>query len=78
VGTYHAMGGHGWAWVAHVMLWVGMGGHMSLLMGMVWVWVQIRRKCWADVDIIFRVSFNSIKAYSLIDSSKIAGHSPED
>ena len=26
------------------MLWVGMGGHRSLLMGMVWVWVQIRRK----------------------------------
>ena len=29
------------------MLWVGMGGHRSLLMVMVWVWVQIRRKCWA-------------------------------
>jgi hypothetical protein len=28
------MGGHGWA---HVMLWVGMGGHRSLLMVMVWV-----------------------------------------
>ena len=27
------------------MLWVGMGGHRSLLMViMVWVWVQIRRK----------------------------------
>jgi hypothetical protein len=26
------------------MLWVGTGGHRSLLMGMVWVWVQIRRK----------------------------------
>jgi hypothetical protein len=26
------------------MLWVGMGGHRSLLMDMVWVWVQIRRK----------------------------------
>jgi hypothetical protein len=49
------MGGHGWAhvmlWVgmgehgcAHVILWVGMGGHRSMLMGMVWVWVQIRRK----------------------------------
>ena len=23
-----------------------MGGHRSLLMGMVLVWVQIRRKCW--------------------------------
>jgi len=33
------MGGHGWT---HVMLWVGMGGHRSLLMVM--VWVQIRRK----------------------------------
>jgi hypothetical protein len=26
------------------MLWVGMGGHKSLLMVMVWVWGQIRRK----------------------------------
>ena len=26
------------------MLWMGMGGHRSLLMGMVWVWVQIRGK----------------------------------
>ena len=38
--------GHGWT---HVMLWVGMGGHRSLLMDVVWVWVQIRRKCWALV-----------------------------
>ena len=28
-------------------VWVGMGGHMSLLMSVVWVLVQIRRKCWA-------------------------------
>ena len=35
------MGGHGWA---HVMLWVGVGGHKSLLMGMFWVWVENRRK----------------------------------
>ena len=35
------MGGHG---CAHVMLWVGMSGHRSLLMGMVWVWVQLERK----------------------------------
>ena len=27
--------------------WVGMGGRRLLLMGVVWVWVQIRRKCWA-------------------------------
>ena len=26
-----------------------MGGHRSLLMGVVWVWVQIHRKCWALV-----------------------------
>jgi hypothetical protein len=26
------------------MLWVGTGGHRSLLMGMVWIWVQSRRK----------------------------------
>jgi hypothetical protein len=34
---------YGWA---HVMLWVGMGEHRSLLMVMVmvWVWVQTRRK----------------------------------
>jgi hypothetical protein len=58
VGTCHAMGGHGWAWVdtfmlwvgmgghewAHVMLWVGMGGHRALQMVMVWVWVQFRRR----------------------------------
>ena len=31
------MGGHGWA---HVMLWVGMGGHRSMLMVMVWVWYK--------------------------------------
>ena len=35
------MGGHG---RAHVMLWVGMGGHRSMLLVMVWVWVQILRK----------------------------------
>ena len=29
------------------MLWVGVGGHRSLLICMVWVWVQIQRKCWA-------------------------------
>ena len=26
------------------MLWMGMGGHRSLLMVMVWVWIQIRRQ----------------------------------
>ena len=40
VGTCQAMDGHGWAWV-------GIGGHRSLLMGEVWVWVQIQRNCWA-------------------------------
>ena len=35
----NGMNGHGWT---HVMLWVGM--HRSLMMGMVWVWVQIPRK----------------------------------
>ena len=40
------MGGHG---CAHVMLWVGMGGHRSLLMGMVWVWVQLKRKMLGSV-----------------------------
>ena len=38
------MGGHGYA---HVMLWVGMDGHRSLLMDMVLVWVQFKGKCWA-------------------------------
>jgi hypothetical protein len=40
------MGEHGWA---HVMLWVGMGGHRSLLMIMVWIWVQTRRKMLGSV-----------------------------
>jgi hypothetical protein len=31
------MGGHGWT---HVMLWVGMGGHMSCYG---WTWVGIGR-----------------------------------
>ena len=44
IGNLNSMGGHGWP---HVMLWVGMGGHRSMSMGVVWVWVQIRRKCWA-------------------------------
>jgi hypothetical protein len=33
VDTCHAMGEHGWT---HVMLWVGMGGHMSCYG---WAWV---------------------------------------
>ena len=37
------MDGHG---CAHVMQWVGMNGHRSLLMGIVWVWVQFKGKCW--------------------------------
>ena len=41
------MGEHRWA---HVMLWVGMGGHRSLLMSVVWVWVQSRRECWSLLD----------------------------
>ena len=32
-------------WIA----WVGMGENGSLLMDVVWVWVQIQRKCWALV-----------------------------
>ena len=39
-------GGHG---CAHVMLW-RMGGHRSFLMGMVWVWVQTRRKMLGSGD----------------------------
>ena len=31
------------------MLWVGMDGHRSPLMGMVWVWVQIQRKMLGSV-----------------------------
>ena len=35
------MSSYGWAWVdtCHAM-----GGHGSLMMGMVWVWVRIGRK----------------------------------
>jgi hypothetical protein len=32
--TWAQFEGHGWT---HVILWVGMGGHKSLLMDMVWV-----------------------------------------
>ena len=28
----------------YVWTWVDMGGHRSLLMGMVWVWVQFKGK----------------------------------
>ena len=35
--------------VAMGAIFVFMGGHRSMLMGVVWVWVQIRRKCWALV-----------------------------
>ena len=59
------MGGHGWA---HAMLWVGVGGHRSLLMGMVWVWVQIKRKnvglCHLSPESIWLVN----KATSLSDT----------
>ena len=39
-----------WAWLGmgdtcHAM--GGMGGHRLLLMGVIWIWVQIQRKCWA-------------------------------
>ena len=44
----NSMGGHEWAWMdmsghgwTHIMLWVGMGGHRSMMMVMIWVWVQI-------------------------------------
>ena len=36
-------------WVGMGVILLFMGGHRSLLMGVVWVWVQIRRKCWALV-----------------------------
>ena len=41
------LGGHGCDITVHGRAWVGMSWHRSLLMVMVWVWVQIRRKCWA-------------------------------
>jgi hypothetical protein len=47
------MGGHGWT---HVMLWVGIGGHRSILMGMVWVWYgygyKFKGKYWALIHSI--------------------------
>ena len=46
VDTCPVMGGHRWT---HVMLWMGMGGHRSLLMVMVWIWVQIRWKMLGSV-----------------------------
>ena len=33
------------------MLRVGMGGHRSLLMGMVWAWVQFKGKIWTLMPI---------------------------
>ena len=41
------------------MLWMGMGGHRSLLMGVVWVWVQIRRQCWTLIT-IFHMDMASV------------------
>jgi hypothetical protein len=54
----NSMGGHGWA---HVMLWVGMGGHRWLLMVMVWVWVQIRKKMLGSAEYIVACSLVQIK-----------------
>ena len=45
------------------MLWVGVGGHRSLLMGMVWVWVQIRRKMLGSASRITK-SYLELVAYS--------------
>ena len=59
------MGGHGCDFIGNIIgnvtifeymgalwiAWVGMGGHRSLLMGVVWAWVQIWRKCWALIGI---------------------------
>ena len=44
VTMFKYMGGHGWAYVGTCH---AMGGHRLLLMGVAWVWVQIRRKCWS-------------------------------
>ena len=51
------LGGHGCDIIGNVInfeymgaIWIichAMGGHRSLLMGVVLVWVKIRRKCWA-------------------------------
>ena len=41
---------HGF-WVGMGAILLFMGGHRSLLMSVVWVWVQIRRKCWALLGI---------------------------
>ena len=41
-------------WIA----WVGMGGLRSLLMGMVWVWVQFRRKVLGSVSYIQSTKYN--------------------
>ena len=50
-------GWHGWAWVdtCHAM-----GGHRLLLMGVVWGWVQIRRKCWSLITSFFVYSERSL------------------
>ena len=47
-------------WIAWVGTCHAMGGHRSLLMGVVWVWVQIRRKCWALIRSFFVSSERSL------------------
>ena len=42
------------------MLWVSVGGHRSLLMGMVWVWVQIRRKMLGSVRLLESTTISTL------------------
>jgi len=75
VGTCHAMGGHGWTWV-------DMGGHRSLLMGMVWVWVHIRRKMlgsgglqsWTLTGIYTHTSWQEAMTFYLMVTEKVRVH----
>jgi hypothetical protein len=69
------MGGHG---CAHVMLWVGMGGHRSLLMGMVWVWIQTRRTMLgSDAYVAFRRVYPKLAGVFLSRSSTVVVNGEE-
>ena len=57
---------HGWPWLSTCHAMGGMGGGRLLLMGVVWVWVQIRRKCWALIRSFFVFSERSLP--DLIDT----------
>jgi hypothetical protein len=59
------------------MLWVGMDGHRSLLMGMVWVWVQIQRKMLGSAGLCVSVH-TKVTAINLIQKTQWIPRAPKD